>query len=100
MTTAMQGGAPRIEPTRAPERFGERGTVASKRTAEAPRAPALTRAEIAAKQEQESYLRTREAEGRRSMLRGLIVLAVLVLLISLFHAGADRAFPAGWLRRW
>lgn len=42
--------------------------------------------------------RIREAAERRSMLRGLLILAALVLLVSLLRAGTGRAFPAGLWR--
>lgn len=48
----------------------------------------------------ETELRAREAVERQSVLRGLILAAVVVLVVALFCAGAERVFPAGWLRRW
>ena len=51
-------------------------------------------------EERRQHLRGREALERRSILRGLILFAILVLIISLLHAGTDRSFPAGWWRRW
>ena len=67
--------------------------------AEPPRAPELSRTVRQARDEAARYRHEREAQERRSLLRGLILLAVLVLLVSLLRAG-DRAFPAGWLHRW
>ena len=68
--------------------------------AEPPRAPTLLPSAEKDAREHGAYVRQRENLERRSMLRGLILLAVLVLLLSLFRAGLDRAFPAGWWRQW
>ena len=68
--------------------------------AEPPRAPEVTPGLRAAIDEQASYRAHREAAERRSVLRGLVLLAVLVLLLSLWRAGADRAFFTGWWRQW
>jgi len=37
---------------------------------------------------------------RRSALRGLVLMALLALVVSLIRAGTDRAFYAGWWRQW
>lgn len=37
---------------------------------------------------------------RRQQLRGLILLAFVVLLFSILRAGVGRVFPAGWWRVW
>jgi hypothetical protein len=40
----------------------------------------------------------RETIERRSMVRGLILLAVLVMVVSMARAGLDRVFIHGWWR--
>lgn len=89
-----------IQPTRPPTAFGSTGHGASDHRAEPPRAPALTPALLKAEDERQKYLQSRGAVERRSMLRGLILLAVMVLLIALIGGGVQRAFPAGWWGRW
>jgi hypothetical protein len=66
--------------------------------AEKPRIPAVTRAQERAAEEQQDYLREREGLESRSVLRGLIVLALLVLLASMMRAGFGRVFVHGWWR--
>jgi hypothetical protein len=44
------------------------------------------------------YREGREAVERRSMVRGLILLAVVVMVVSIARAGLDRVFVAGWWR--
>jgi hypothetical protein len=44
------------------------------------------------------YRKEREGIERRSMVRGLILLAVLVLVGSIARAGLDRVFVQGWWR--
>lgn len=51
-------------------------------------------------EEQAVYRREREALERRRQLRFLVVLAVVVLGATMWHAGWDRAFPPGWWRLW
>lgn len=68
--------------------------------AEPPAAPALSRGAARAVAERESRWTASEEAERRSMLRGLILLAILVCIIALAHHGMDAAFPAGWWRRW
>jgi hypothetical protein len=46
----------------------------------------------------QEYRRERESLERRSMIRGLIVVAALVLVGSIAHAGLDRVFVHGWWR--
>ncbi len=66
--------------------------------AEKPRIPAATRAQERASEEQQQYLHKREGLEARSVLRGLIVLALLVLLASMIRAGFGRVFVHGWWR--
>ena len=42
----------------------------------------------------------RESIERRRQTRGLVILAVTVLLFSLWRFGFDRVFPPGWWRLW
>ena len=65
-----------------------------------PVAPALSRAMQRAAIAQQ--VRRQEGEGteRRSVLRGLILLAVLILLFALLFGGTSRVFPPGWWRQW
>ena len=70
------------------------------RRAQRPRAPQPSPATLQAQEERETYLRTRWVSEQRSVLRGLALLALLALGISLARAGADRAFYAGWWRQW
>ena len=70
------------------------------RRAQPPRPPERTPAVVKAQKERAEFLREREGLEHRSLLRGLILLALLVLAISLFRAGADRLFYAGWWRQW
>lgn len=37
---------------------------------------------------------------RRRQLRGLILLAIVVLLFSILRAGVSHVFAAGWWRLW
>jgi hypothetical protein len=46
----------------------------------------------------ETYRTDREKTERRSVVRGLILLAVLVVFGSIVHAGLDRTFVQGWWR--
>jgi hypothetical protein len=66
--------------------------------AEKPRIPAATRTQEHAAEEHRDYLREREGLETRSVFRGLIVLALLVLLASMMRAGFGRVFVHGWWR--
>src|SRR5579875_3406738 len=68
--------------------------------AQTPRPVAPTPALRQAQQRQSVYLQAREALERRSALRGLVLMALLALVVSLIRAGADRAFYAGWWGQW
>ncbi len=70
------------------------------RRARRPVPPPLSRE--AQRSGEEGRLRTREREEveRRSMLRGLLLLAALAVLFAVWHGGAGRAFPAGWWKTW
>ena len=45
-------------------------------------------------------LRQREARERRRQMRGLMLLALLVLIFSWWRMGWARSFPTGWWRLW
>lgn len=66
--------------------------------AEPPGIPAPTRALERAEQEREVYIREREGVEFRSVLRGLVLIAVIVLVASIARAGLQRVFPHGWWR--
>jgi hypothetical protein len=66
--------------------------------AEPPRIPAPTRALERAEAERKTYIHKREQIEKRSILRGLVWLAVVVLVFSIARAGLDRVFPNGWWR--
>jgi len=71
---------------------------ASGERAEPVRVPAGTQSLERAKVERAGYLRGREALEARSVVRGLILLAMLVLLASMARAGFGRVFVRGWWR--
>jgi hypothetical protein len=64
--------------------------------AEAVRIPAATRELELAEAERQARLAQREALERRSVVRGLVILAVVVLLASIVHAGFGRVFVGRW----
>jgi hypothetical protein len=68
--------------------------------AQPPRPPQPTPALQQALDEHDEYKASREKLERRSMLRGAIVLAVLVVAFSIARAGLDRVFVHGWWRQW
>lgn len=65
-----------------------------------PHPPKLGPAALERAAEAEMYLRDREKLERRSVLRGLLLLALLALLVTLYRADADRIFFSGWWRQW
>ncbi len=42
----------------------------------------------------------KQQQERRMQVRGLLLLAVVVLLFSIWRAGAHRVFTMGWWRLW
>jgi hypothetical protein len=62
------------------------------------RIPAPTRAHERAGQEYELYLAERRREHMRSLIRGLIVIGMVVLVVSMARAGLGRVFPPNWWR--
>jgi hypothetical protein len=68
--------------------------------AQPPRPPALTPEEQKRKRTRLEALGPRVRVEQRSLLRGLILLAVVILIVSLARAGFGRLFVPGWWRQW
>lgn len=68
--------------------------------AQPPRPPALTPEQQIRENARVEVLRARLRLEQRSLLRGLILLAVVILIVSLARAGLDRLFVPGWWREW
>jgi hypothetical protein len=66
--------------------------------AASPRLPALTPAFERDRREFARYRNERERTERRSVVRGLILLAIVLLVGSMARAGLDRVFVHGWWR--
>jgi hypothetical protein len=66
--------------------------------AAAPRTPEPTRGKVRDRAEVQMYRAGRERIERRSTVRGLILLAVVVAVGSIARAGLDRVFVQGWWR--
>lgn len=66
--------------------------------AASPQLPSSTPALEHDRQEFKSYRGEREKTERRSVVRGLILMSVLVLVGSIVRAGLDRVFVPGWWR--
>jgi hypothetical protein len=62
------------------------------------RIPVPTRALERAREESEVYVAERKREQLRSLIRGLLVMAMVVLVLSMARAGLGRAFPPNWWR--
>ena len=58
--------------------------------------PALQRARV----ERQEHRSEREVRERRSVVRGLILLAMVALVLSIARAGLNRVFVHGWWRQW
>jgi hypothetical protein len=65
-----------------------------------PAIPPATREQQRELAERETYHREGEQTERRRQLRGLLMLALVVLAFSLARAGLGRVFPHGWWRLW
>lgn len=74
-------------------------TAAEVKPAGRPVPPSLSRAALRAEGERKEYGRGRELLERRSVMRGLILLAILIIVFALLRGGAGRAFPPGWWRQ-
>ncbi|HTV08653.1 MAG TPA: hypothetical protein VMD97_06390 [Candidatus Aquilonibacter sp.] len=68
--------------------------------AQPPRPPARTSEQQRREDARVKALRERVRLEQSSLLRGLILLAVVILLVSLARAGWDRLFVPGWWREW
>lgn len=68
--------------------------------AEPPRPPALSEREHRRESARVETLKGRVRLEQRSLLRGLILLAVVILIASLVRAGLGRLFVPGWWRQW
>jgi hypothetical protein len=66
--------------------------------AASPKLPSSSPALERDRQEFKSYQGEREKTERRSVVRGLMLMAVLVLVGSMVRAGLDRVFVHGWWR--
>jgi hypothetical protein len=68
--------------------------------AQPPRPPVPTRAVQRVRDEEKAYRRVREVQQQRSLVRGLVVLARVVMLASMARAGLARVFVPGWWQQW
>ena len=68
------------------------------RRAQPPRPPAPTPAMERVRDAERIYQQERERDQRRSLLRGLLWLALLALIFSVVRAGLHRVFVPGWWR--
>jgi hypothetical protein len=68
--------------------------------AEPPRPPALTERQQRRESERLEKLNGRLRLEQRSLLRGLILLAVVILIASLARAGFGRLFVPRWWTQW
>ena len=73
-------------------------TPQAEHSAEPPRIPAPTPTQERAELERKAYFRKREQMEHRSIVRGLLLLALLVLAASIARAGLGRVFVSGWWR--
>lgn len=71
---------------------------ANEHRAASPQLPALTPACKRDRLEFARYRNDREKTERRSVVRGLLLLAVVLLVGSIVRAGLDRVFVHGWWR--
>ena len=72
----------------------------SVRRAEPARPPALNEREQRREKARKQELLRRVRLEQQSLLRGLILLAIVVLIVSLARAGFGRLFVPGWWRQW
>jgi hypothetical protein len=64
------------------------------------RPPAMSERDERLERARQEDLRARVAREQRSLLRGLILLAVVILIASLVRAGFGRLFVPGWWNQW
>ncbi len=65
-----------------------------------PAVPPSTRQYEHALAERDTYHRDREHVERRRQLRGLLILAFVVIMLSIVRAGLGRVFPPTWWHLW
>jgi hypothetical protein len=65
-----------------------------------PRVPEPSRALVRARAEQAARSKERAEVERRSVTRGLLLLAIVVSIASIARAGYDRVLFQGWWRHW
>ena len=65
-----------------------------------PRAPRASAELESAREEHAAYVQRRERTEHAGLLRALLVLAVVVLVGSIWRAGLDSVFVHGWWRQW
>jgi hypothetical protein len=70
------------------------------RRAEPSRPPALSEREQRRETDRLGRLKARVGVEQRSLLRGLILLAAVILIASLARAGFGRLFVPAWWRQW
>ncbi len=75
-------------------------TVRDELRAAAPRAPLATPEMQRALEEQRVQHERGALQAGRSMARGLLLLALGVLVASVLRAGVGRVFLPGWWRHW
>ena len=75
-------------------------TVRDELRAAAPRAPLATPEMQRVLAEQREHRERGVLRERRSMARGLLLLALGVLVASVLRAGVGRVFLPGWWRHW
>ena len=68
--------------------------------AEPPRPPALSEREQRRERARAETLKGRVRLEQRSLVRGLILLAVVILIASLVRAGFGRLFVPRWWTQW
>ena len=72
----------------------------SMRRADPPRPPAETPESARAARVRREAVAGRERKESGRIARGLLWLGVVVVLLSILHAGFGRAFVPGWWRQW
>jgi hypothetical protein len=66
--------------------------------AQPPQTPPPTPELALAREAQAERFRRGETHERRSVVRGLILIALLILAVSMARAGLGRVFPPNWWR--
>lgn len=79
---------------------GTRRAASQAPQAQPPGPATLGATALKAQAETRTYLQGRERLEHRSVLRGLLLLAVIALLVGLYRADAGRVFFSGWWRQW